>query len=144
MPTLILSLGHVAIECGLKSHDVEAANQPYLDWFRCTVRLVDGGFIGVVDWNVMPWELGQLATDLLRIYDAFPKGGALEFRPTEPNVLLKFAIARRGHVDGIYELFDDFINGPSMRGSFVIEQATLPGLAADIRRFVADASSHAA
>jgi len=144
MPRVTLHLGHVAIELVLESHDVEVAGSPYLDWFRCRVRVIDGEFSGVAQWNVMPAELNRLATDLVRIHDAYPRQEGLAFEPVEPNLKLSLAVDTRGQVEGTYELVRTFVDSPSLRGSFTIEQSVLPVAAAAIREFVAAATSHAA
>ena len=143
MAKVPLHLGDVTIELALESHDVEVAGLPYMDWLRCRVRVTDQGFTGVAQWNVMPDELSRLATDLVRIYDAYPKRERAEFKPTEPNLRLTLAVGTRGQVEGTYELVGGFGDGPTMRGSFIIEQAALPNLAAEIREFVAASASHA-
>ena len=143
MSALTLHLSNVSIELELEAHEVEAAGLPYLDWFRCEVRLTDRRFTGAARWRVMPGELSKLAADLVRIYDAYPRRDGAEFKPAEPNLELTFAVGTRGQVEGTYELVGDFVEGPTMRGSFVIDQWALPNLAAAIREFVAASSSHA-
>ena len=143
MSRVTLHLGDVTIELALEAHDIEVAGLPYLDWFRCQVRVTEGGFTGVAQWNVMPGELSRLAADLFRIYEAYPKRETAEFKPAEPNLRLTLAVGTRGQVEGTYELVGGFVDGPSMRGSFITEQSALPNLAAEIREFVAAAASHA-
>src|SRR6266446_3917384 len=103
MSGVTLHLGHVIIELTLEAHDIEVAGLPYLDWFRCQVRVADGGFTGLAQWSVMPGELSSLAADLVRIYDAYPKRDSAEFKPAEPNLRLTFAVSTRGQVEGTYE-----------------------------------------
>jgi hypothetical protein len=91
----------------------------------------------------MPAELTRLASDLCRIWDAYPSRGHAEFRPTEPNLELGFSIGTRGQVEGTYVLVGDLVSGPTLRGSFTLEQAALQGIVADIREFVAASVSHA-
>ncbi len=143
MGSLELTLGDTKIVVTVLGRDVEEAGKPYLDWIKCNVQVSTLSFSGSVRWSVMPCELTALAKDLVRLYDDFPKRGALSFNPSEPNISMNLTIRTTGAVDGELFVRDNLVDGDRLHCRFTIEQSQLPTLAREIRGFVEDVTAAA-
>lgn len=136
MNRLELRLGELAITLNLIEHQVEEAGKPYLDWLIFDVSVSVRSFSGRFRWQVMPGELLELAEGLADLHTAFPRPGSFSFKPTEPNVVLHFSLAKTGLLGVEYAFSDELHLEPGFQGTVGVDQSYLPGLVQEIRSFM--------
>jgi len=144
MHPLILKYGELTLSVFVKTRTQDGSAGPYFDWLKCHVKASAKTMSTDFHWNVMPQELLRFADDLSGLFNEYPKRGSFEFRPSEPNVVLTFAIGSKGQVEGTYELRDDFLTPIVVKGSFEVDQNSLERGASSVRGFVNSLKSGAA
>ena len=65
------------------------------------------------------------------------------FKPTEPNIVLCFAVESTGHVEGRYVFQPELADNTRLAGRFSADRSFLPDLVTGLRRFVDEASEAA-
>ncbi|MDA8446682.1 WapI family immunity protein [Paracidovorax valerianellae] len=118
------------------ARQTEAGGGPYMDWLKMEIKVTENDFYGKVNWLVMPAEIEKFKNSLSHAYQVLIAGGGkinpFELSGVEPNFSMLITVANPwGHLFVQYTLKDS-PDGPTLNGSFGIDQSYLPQWIADL------------